>query len=266
VGDKPLDYRFDRRVAGNYDALRGHPPAVAPDIGRCLAGEFGSGAQVLEPGVGTGRIALPLIAAGCRVTGVDLSAEMLAALAGQAHEGLQLVRGDITRLPFQANAFDGAVCVHVLHLVDSQTVLTQLLHLVRPGGTLILGRDLVDPASFAGQLRNTFRQAVVDLGEGIDFPTGARGLVQQALTLGAEARDGGAERTGVEWQTELSPRQVLDGIRSRDDAESWVLPDALLDAVMARLDASAAAAWPDLDAAQPVTRRFVYSLFRVPGA
>jgi hypothetical protein len=266
VVGNPLDYRFDRRVAGNYDALRGHPPAVAPDIGRCLAAEFGKGARVLEPGIGTGRIALPLIAAGCEVTGVDLSAEMLSALGGQTREGLQRVRGDITRLPFRDAAFDGAVCVHVLHLVDSQTVLSQLMRLVRPGGTLVLGRDWVDPASFAGQLRNTFRQAVVDLGEGIAFPTGARGLVQQLLDLGAEARDGGEERTGVEWQTALSPRQVLDGIRSRDDAESWVLPDGLLAAVMARLDASAAAAWPDLEAAQPVTRRFVYSRFRVPDA
>jgi hypothetical protein len=34
-----------------------------------------------------------------------------------------------------------------------------------------------------------------------------------------------------------APRQVLDGIRSRDDAESWVLPDPLL-RVMERLDAT----------------------------
>ncbi len=259
-----LDYRFDRRVAGSYDTLRGHPAAVTPAIGEALARELGPGARVLEPGVGTGRIALPLLGAGCRVTGVDLSSDMLAALAGQAREGLRLVRGDITRLPFAAGAFDGAVCVHVLHLVDARAVLAQLLRLVRPGGTIILGRDWVDPASFAGQLRNAFRQAVVDLAESVDFPTGARGLVQTLVALGGEPVDDGEERTAVEWETTLSVAQVLDGIRSRDDAESWVLPDPLLGRVMARLDAEAAANWSDLDAPQPVTRRFVYSLFRVP--
>jgi hypothetical protein len=75
--------------------------------------------------------------------------------------------------------------VHVLHLVDSRSVLRQLLQLVRPGACIILARDWVDPASFAGQLRNEFRQAVVDLAESVDFPTGARGFVQQLIELGA---------------------------------------------------------------------------------
>lgn len=259
-----LDYRFDERVAVQYDALRGHPPEISPRIGSAIAGIVGTGARVLEPGVGTGRIALPLVAAGCDVVGVDLSAEMLGALAGRDVDRLRLVRSDITRLPFRSQSFDAAVCVHVLHLVDSRSVLRQLLELLRQGGYIVLARDWIDPASFAGQLRNVFRQAVVDLAESVDFPEGARGHVQHLIALGAEPIAEGAEQTAVEWQTQLSPRQVLDGIRSRDDAESWVLPDALLARVMARLDAYAAEHWDDLSAAQPVTRRFVYSLFRAP--
>mgnify|MGYP001108003350 CR=1 FL=1 len=246
-----LDYRFDDRVAKQYDALRGHPPEVSPHIGVALANLFGSGARVLEPGVGTGRIALPLIAEGCEVVGVDLSAQMLGALKDCKQPNLHLVHGDITQLPFRDNTFDAAVCVHVLHLVDSRRGLRQLLQLVRPGGWIVLARDWIDPACFAGQLRNEFRKAVVELAESVDFPEGARGHVQQLLSLG-------------EWQTELSPSQVLDGIRSRDDAESWVLPDALLQRVMQHLDRYSAEQWNDLTVKQPVTRRFVYSLFRVP--
>jgi SAM-dependent methyltransferase len=160
-----LDYRFDNRVSLQYDALRGHPPEVSPRIGAALAERFGPGARVLEPGVGTGRIALPLVAAGCKVVGVDLSADMLRALAGREEGDLSLVRGDITRLPFRAQTFDAAVCVHVLHLVDSRSVLRQLLQLLRPGAYIALARDWIDPGSFAGQLRNEFRQAVVDLAD-----------------------------------------------------------------------------------------------------
>jgi len=266
MNDAPvdLDFRFDERVAVQYDALRGHPPEVSRQIGAVIARLAGGGARVLEVGVGTGRIALPTAFAGCHVVGVDLSAQMLAALAGQEAPNLSLVRGDVTRLPFRAGAFDAAVCVHVLHLVDSRPVLADLLELVRPGGTVLLGRDWIDPASFAGMLRNEFRQAVVDLAESVDFPTGARGHVEQITELGAEALYDGEEQIAVEWQTVLSPRQVLDGIRSRDDAESWVLPDALLRRVMERLDAFASSHWQDLDQTYSVTRRFVYSLFRVP--
>lgn len=263
-----LDYRFDERVAVQYDALRGHPPEVSPRIGRTLADVVGcsvdESTRVLEPGVGTGRIALPLTDAGCHVVGLDLSADMLRALAGREQEKLALVRGDVTALPFRDDAFDAAICVHVLHLVDSRAVLSRLLELVRSGGCIVLARDWVDPASFAGQLRNEFRQAVVDLAESVDFPTGARGFVAQLIEFGAEAVAGGDEQVAVEWQTPLSPRQVLDGIRSRDDAESWVLPDALLARVMERLDRYAVEHWSDVSATEPVTRRFVYSLFRVP--
>ena len=35
---------------------------------------------MLEIGVGTGRIALPLAARGCHITGVDIASEMLAEL------------------------------------------------------------------------------------------------------------------------------------------------------------------------------------------
>lgn len=266
LSPEDLDYRFDDRVAAQYDALRGHPPEISPRIGQAIANLAGEGARILEVGVGTGRIALPTASAGGKVVGIDLSAEMLRALAGRELPALALVRGDVTRLPFCNNAFDAAVCVHVLHLVDSTRVLADLLRLVRAGGVIILGRDWVDPTSFAGELRSEFRQAVVDLAESIDFPTGARGLVQQLRELGGEAIHDGEEQTAVEWQTALSPRQVLDGIRSRDDAESWVLPNDLLQSVMARLDKFALNRWSDLDKNDGVTRRFVYSLFRVPDA
>lgn len=261
---EPLDFRFDDRVAVQYDAMRGHPPDVSSQIGARIAGLVGPGQLLLEPGVGTGRIALPTVAAGCRVVGVDLSANMLAALAGRRADGLTLVQGDITRLPFRHRSFDAALCVHVLHLVDSKTVLASLLELVRPGGVIILGRDWIDPDSFAGVIRNAFRQAVVDLAESVDFPTGARGLVQQLTELGGEPVSDGSEQVMVEWETALSVSAVLEGIRSRDDAESWVLPDPLLGAVMERLDGFCDEHWSDLTALQPVRRRFVYSLFRVP--
>lgn len=271
-----LDYRFDSRVAVQYDALRGHPPEVSPQIGRAVIEHAGEHSRVLELGVGTGRIALPVAHSGCEVYGVDLSAHMLAALAqrirDEGHARVHLVQGDITALPFRDGVFDAALAVHVLHLVeDWQGVLARVKALVRPGGTLILGRDWVDPDSFAGMIRNHFRRTVLEVGTAMlppgssaaQPPGGGAAIMQTLQALGAQPV-GNGELVGAEWSTELTPRQVLNGIRSRDDAESWVLPDEVLDETMRRLDAFSLEHWPDLDAPQPVTRRFLLGVFRFP--
>jgi ubiquinone/menaquinone biosynthesis C-methylase UbiE len=274
----PLDYRFDTRVAEQYDVIRGHPPEVSVEIGRVIAQQIESAGdhrpRVLELGVGTGRIALPVAEHGCEVYGVDVSAHMLAWLARRAdalgQTSVHLARGDITQLPFQERAFDGAMAVHVLHLVaDWAGVLKQVSRRVRPGGTLVLGRDWIDPESFSGTIRNTFRKTVVEVGTEMlppgataaAPPSGGAAIVKTLMDLGARPV-GDGEIVAAEWMTELTPRQVLDGIRSRDDAESWVLPDDVLTETMRRLDVFAAGKWPDLDAKLPVTRRFMLGVFR----
>jgi ubiquinone/menaquinone biosynthesis C-methylase UbiE len=272
-----LDYRFDTRVATQYDALRGHPPEVSADIGSAIASRLGERAQVLELGVGTGRIALPVAAAGCEVFGVDLSSHMLTALSRRIErdglQGIHLARCDITTLPFREAVFDAAVAVHVLHLVaDWAGVLAQVSRLVRPGGTLMLGRDWIDPESFSGMIRNQFRKTVVEVGREMlppgaaaaGPPSGGAAIVNTLLELGARPV-GDGEVVAAEWRTELAPSQVLHGIRSRDDAESWVLPDDILSETMQRLDAFAVAQWPDLDEPQPVMRRFLLGVFQFEG-
>lgn len=273
-GNSSLDYRFDQRVVQQYDALRGHPPEVADQIGQAIVAQTGIGSRILELGVGTGRIALPVAAAGCEVVGVDLSSHMLSALMRRLREqgiaSIHLAQADITALPFRDAVFDGALAVHVLHLVaDWKSVLTAISRMLRPGSTLVLGRDWVDPESFAGKIRNHFRRTVVEVGTDMlppgataaAPPSGGAAIVQHLMALGAQPL-GQGEITAAEWRTELSPRQVLDGIRSRDDAESWVLPDDVLTETMRRLDAFAAEQWRDLDEPQTVTRRFLLGVFR----
>lgn len=238
-------------------------------IGAAVAALAGAGARVLELGVGTGRIALPVAVAGCPVTGIDLSADMLATLQRQLPAPdaapIDLVRGTITALPFRDDVFDAAMATHVLHLVpDWKAVLGDLVRVVRRGGALLLGRDWVDPASMAGQIRLAFRQAVMQAGFGTAAPAGGKPLADALLAAGAQpVRVGPQELIAAEWQAEVSPAQVLDGIRSRDDAESWVLPDEVLDPVVATLDRFAAAQWPERKTPQTVLRRFVFSVWRV---
>jgi len=242
---------------------------VSAAIAAAVAAESGASARVLELGVGTGRIALPVALAGCPVTGIDLSADMLATLQRQLPVAgaapVDLVRGTITSLPFRDDVFDAAMATHVLHLVpDWKAVLGDLVRVVRDGGAVLLGRDWVDPASMAGQIRMAFRQAVMQAGFGTAAPAGGKPLADALLAAGAQpVRVGPQELVAAEWQAEVSPAQVLDGIRSRDDAESWVLPDEILGPVVATLDRFAASQWPETKTPQTVLRRFVFSVWRV---
>jgi len=91
----PEDY-FSGKVAERYDDAR-HPmfdPAVVGATVDFLA-ERARGGPVLELGIGTGRIALPLSQRGIRVHGIDLSADMVAQLrAKPGGEGIEVTIGD----------------------------------------------------------------------------------------------------------------------------------------------------------------------------
>ncbi|HYA58042.1 MAG TPA: class I SAM-dependent methyltransferase [Thermoplasmata archaeon] len=72
---------------------------------------------LVEVGVGTGRISVPLSERHLLLTGVDISRPMLRrAWAKGLH---RVVQASAYRLPFPAGEFDGALFVHVLHILDN---------------------------------------------------------------------------------------------------------------------------------------------------
>src|SRR5262245_3866481 len=153
----PQSISFDR-VADRYDETRFYPPEVSGQIAEALIahGHVPAGGSLLEVGIGTGRIALPLLARGINVTGVDISTLMVERL----HEKYAAVRGeqaerawgrltielvDMTALPFADASFDAAVGVHVFHLVPEwQQALDEVLRVVKSGGAFLLGQDVRD--------------------------------------------------------------------------------------------------------------------------
>jgi SAM-dependent methyltransferase len=79
----PLDY--GRSFADVYDDWYADVTDVTATVARVAAlAEAAGGARVLELGVGSGRLALPMAATGLAVEGIDTSAAMLALLADKA--------------------------------------------------------------------------------------------------------------------------------------------------------------------------------------
>ena len=91
---------WDEEAAARYDerAAEKFAPDVLDSTVDFLARLAGSG-PVLEFAVGTGRVAIPLVARGIRVTGIDLSRPMLDELRRKIPEiHLPVVVGDMATM------------------------------------------------------------------------------------------------------------------------------------------------------------------------
>ena len=130
-----------RRWAGVYDALFGGVSAFGRKRAVAAVNRL-PGARVLEVGVGTG-LALPLYRRDLRVTGIDLSREMLEKAAERvASERLPNVDGllemDAEAMAFQDGAFDMAVAMFTASVVpNARQLYAEMSRVVRPGGRLL---------------------------------------------------------------------------------------------------------------------------------
>ena len=88
-----------------------------------LAGEFAAAGRVLEVGVGTGLLALPLAGAAPAWSASTLTAPMLDRAGAKSRPARRSGSSSRTRtrLPFFDRAFGGAFIRHVLHLVPNGT-------------------------------------------------------------------------------------------------------------------------------------------------
>ena len=130
-----------RRYARHYDLCFGavfHP-------GRKLAIEqmgIKPGDHVLEVGVGTG-LSLPEYPEGVRVTGIDISPEMIQ----QAHDrvdelelpNVTLAEMDAENMDFTEGHFDHVVAMYVLSVAPSpRRVIDEMRRVCKPGGDLFI--------------------------------------------------------------------------------------------------------------------------------
>jgi ubiquinone/menaquinone biosynthesis C-methylase UbiE len=258
------DFSFDNRVAQIYNQQRAHSPEVSRKLGEAIAAEAGPSGLVLEMGVGTGRIAYPVAAAGSRVVGFDLSHNMLNETAANQRTdidgSLHLLQADMHHMPFPDNTFDAVIAVHVLHLSKNlRGVLQEIARVLKPGGAFIRGNDWMDPESVIGKLRDQLRVIAIKHMESLKPPSAGVPIQETLAELGGTEMH---EVIAAEWQVQLSPEQRLQITENKIDAESWIIPDHLFDTIMGELRSFARETWGDLDTQQDNTRRFTLKVTR----
>ena len=128
-----------RRYAGIYDFVFG--PVLEPGRRRmvermaCKPGE-----SVLEIGVGTG-LSLRHYPTSTRITGIDLSRDMLARAASRVMrsgwEHVSLMHMDAQHLAFGDNSFDKVAVMYVASVVpDPDEMMREIRRVCRPGGDI----------------------------------------------------------------------------------------------------------------------------------
>ena len=127
-------------ATGDYDAMMRQEGLyeVGPRLVSRLA--ISPGEAVLDVACGTGNASIPAALAGARVTGLDLTPEMLAKgreRAGTAGVRIEWVEGDAEDLPFPDEHFDGVLSTFgCMFAPRHEVVADEIARVLRSGGRL----------------------------------------------------------------------------------------------------------------------------------
>ena len=222
----PEDH-FAGKVADRYDESSADmfDPAVVDPIVDFLADLAGDG-DALELGIGTGRIALPLSKRGVRVSGIDLSKDMVAKLKEKpGGEEIEVVIGDFATARVEGRftlAYLVFNTINNLTTQDAQVACFQNVadHL-EPSGCFVIEVGVPGPRTFSADKRFT----VFDFGDthvGIDeYDAASQGLVSHHFSL----IDGNWELLSMPfrsvWPAELDLMARLAGMRLEHRWSDW---------------------------------------------
>jgi ubiquinone/menaquinone biosynthesis C-methylase UbiE len=130
---------WDQR-ASTYDRMMGLMEKLLFGNGRAWVCSQASG-EVLEVAVGTGRN-FTFYPEGIRLTGIELSGEMLAIARRRAAalgRDVELLQGDAQALAFPDASFDTVVCtLSLCSIPDDRMAVAEMKRVLLPGGRLLL--------------------------------------------------------------------------------------------------------------------------------
>jgi SAM-dependent methyltransferase len=243
---------FDR-AASYYDETRGFPPGEEQTAAALISqtGGLTPASKVIEIGVGTGRIALPLARHVGVYFGVDISRPMMARLrAKQNGEPISLLEGDATRLPFASHSFDAAVAVHVFHLIPNwQAVLQELARVLREGAPLLHCWGEPDTFKSLGQVWRASLPPRETEVVGVRFDYNPTFLFEQGWTPAGETAT-------HSYSYEMAPQKFLDQLKNRIWSQTWRLTDAQLASAVQAVETVMRTEYPNPEQPVGVTSNF----------
>lgn len=232
-----MSVSFDR-AAGYYDATRAIPPEALEQVARTLVEIVRPDPETsfLEVGIGTGRIALPLIERGYRYTGVDISEPMMDELRRKLRDvpnRLTLLKADATALPFEDASFDAALTVHVLHLISRwEDALTEIRRVLKPDGVFLYCNEVGDKHPAQEDFEKQWQEILARYGVKLEL----RGAWDEPVKRLLESSGCELETVlGAEWRAETTVRDRFDRYARRVHAMHWQIPDEVFPRALVEL-------------------------------
>ncbi|GGS53178.1 class I SAM-dependent methyltransferase [Actinokineospora fastidiosa] len=215
----PEEVHPNAGMAGFYDLLYPAGPRVDAMVG-FLAAEARPGGRVLEMGVGTGRVAIPLSGRGVRVHGIDNNPEMLAVLKERpGGDTIDAVLGDFTTETVGRDFDVVLFAVNTLFAVPTQdgqiAALTRAAEQLADGGRVVV--EHFDPNVLYRQANPTMTMRTLS-GSAVAYYTTAADFETQGVSASFAVHDEGGVRTASEsgryiWPAELDLMARLAGLR-----------------------------------------------------
>src|SRR5215212_5500295 len=215
---------YNQRCADVYDQWFGYFDEAAVDVLEGLAG----GGRVLELGIGTGTVALPLAARGVEVHGIDASPEMVAALrAKPGGAALPVSMGDFAGVDVEGEFSLVYVVYNTLFALQTQEEQVRCFRNVTarlaPGGAFVVEAFVPDLAQLStGQGVRLLHMTEERVGIRVfqHDPVG-----QKLKSRHVVFNEGGARVFPVEvryaWPPELDLMARLAGLRLRARWGDW---------------------------------------------
>jgi SAM-dependent methyltransferase len=136
------------------------------------AAQIGDGDTVLDVACGSGNATIPAAKTGAKVTGLDLTPELLeagAANAAEAEVEVDWVEGDAEQLPFDDGGFDAVISVFgCMFAPDQAKAAAEIARVMKPGGHM--GVCAWTPEGSVGQFFMTVAKHMPPPPEGFQPP------------------------------------------------------------------------------------------------
>ncbi|MCX4909694.1 bifunctional 2-polyprenyl-6-hydroxyphenol methylase/3-demethylubiquinol 3-O-methyltransferase UbiG [Streptomyces sp. NBC_00878] len=155
---------YDKKLASVYDRMYQSDSEIRLAV-EFISSQASPGSRILELGIGTGRIAIPLAEHGFRLHGIDGSPAMLEKLRERDPEGrIDVTAGDFTK---EGTGLEFDLVTIVLNtffmaVTKEQQIgcLTRVREQLAPAGRFVL--EAFDPAPFHGMTKPEFSMRHLD--------------------------------------------------------------------------------------------------------
>ncbi|MFC1436147.1 trans-aconitate 2-methyltransferase [Streptacidiphilus sp. N1-3] len=200
-----------------YDRARpGYPHQLYEDLSALVT--LGPDCRVLEIGCGTGQATVPLAAAGCLVTAVELGPEMAAVARRNLapYPGAEVVVSAFEDWPLPAEPFDLVFAATAFHWIDPAVRIAKSAAALRPSGVLaVVSTHHVKGGSeeFFAESQPVYEHFDPATPPGLRLSP-ASDIPSDDAELAASGHFGPVRVRRYEWDLAYSTRQYLDVLRT----------------------------------------------------